>query len=204
MPEYPEFAWFEGIVNAITHRNYCITGDHIKVFLYDNRMEILSPGFLPNVVTIENIKNTRYSRNPRIARFLTEYGWVKELNEGVKRMYEEMENYFLDAPKYSQPSENVLLLTLENNISNRNLRINDKLKEIIDNKIFDTLNDYEKQILHYMYNSGNNITTKLSAQIIKKSVSFSNKILKGLVEKNLLKWNGTSKTDTKQYYTVNL
>ena len=82
MPEYPEFAWFEGIVNALTHRNYSIRGEHIKVLIFDDRLEILSPGLLPNIVTIENILNQRYSRNQRIARTLCEFGWVKEMNEG--------------------------------------------------------------------------------------------------------------------------
>ena len=36
IPEYPEFAWFEGIVNSLTHRNYSIMGDHIRVSLYDD------------------------------------------------------------------------------------------------------------------------------------------------------------------------
>ena len=45
---------------------------------------------------IDNIRDTRFSRNPRIARVLTEFGWVRELNEGVKRIYEDMEDFFLD------------------------------------------------------------------------------------------------------------
>lgn len=85
IPEYPEFAWFEGIVNSLTHRNYSVRGDHIRVSLYDDRLEIFSPGKLPNIVTLENMLTTRYSRNPRIARVLSEFGWVKELNEGVRR-----------------------------------------------------------------------------------------------------------------------
>ena len=94
IPEYPEFAWFEGIVNSLTHRNYSIIGDYIRVSLYDDRLEIFSPGKLPNIVTLNNMKNTRYSRNPRIARVLSELGWVKELNEGVKRIYDEMDGFY--------------------------------------------------------------------------------------------------------------
>ena len=78
-PEYPEFACVEGIVNAIVHRDYSIGGDHIRVFMFDDRLEITSPGKLPNIVTVDNIRLTRYSRNPRIARVLTEFGWVREL-----------------------------------------------------------------------------------------------------------------------------
>ena len=95
VPEYPEFAWLEGIVNAVTHREYAMEGSYIKVSMFDDRLEIESPGRLPNVVTVDNIKETRYSRNPRISRVLTEFGWVRELNEGVKRIYSEWNNSFL-------------------------------------------------------------------------------------------------------------
>ncbi len=90
IPEYPEFAWFEGLVNAVTHRNYALSGDHIRVMMYDDRLEVISPGKLPNIVTLENMRCTRWSRNPIISRTLVEFGWVKELNEGVQRIYDEM------------------------------------------------------------------------------------------------------------------
>ena len=40
LPEYPEFAWFEGVVNAVTHRDYSVYGDHIRVLMFDDRLEI--------------------------------------------------------------------------------------------------------------------------------------------------------------------
>ena len=77
--------------------------------MFDDRLEIHSPGKLPNIVTVENIKHERFSRNPRIARTLTEFGWVREMNEGVKRIYSEMESYFLHEPKYTEPGNKVVL-----------------------------------------------------------------------------------------------
>ena len=133
MPEYPEFAWFEGIVNVLTYRKYSIRKEHIRVLMFDDRLEILSPGLLPNIVTIENILNQRYSRNPRIAKVLCEFGWVKEMNEGIKRIYSEREKLFLKKPQCFEPNNNVLLV-LENNILNRNMRTVDKIKDIISKK----------------------------------------------------------------------
>ena len=60
-------AWLEGLVNAVTHRDYSISGDYIRVTMFDDRIEFLSPGKLPGIVTVENIQNTRFSRNPLIA-----------------------------------------------------------------------------------------------------------------------------------------
>ena len=68
VPEYPKFAWLEGIVNTVTHREYGMIGSYIKISMFDDRLEILSPSKLPSIVTINNIRDTRFSRNPRIAR----------------------------------------------------------------------------------------------------------------------------------------
>ena len=201
MPEYPEFAWFEGIVNALTHRNYAIRGEHIKVLIFDDRLEILSPGLLPNIVTIENILNQRYSRNPRIARTLCEFGWVKEMSEGVKRIYSEMEKLFLKEPKYAEPNNSVLLV-LENNFLNRSIRTIDKIKGKISEEVFDKLGQDEKTIIHFMYNSGEKITTKMATELIEKGSTFCRKLLKNLADKDLLEWHGTSQNDRTQYYTL--
>ncbi len=198
MPEYPEFAWFEGIVNALTHRNYSIAGDHIRVVMFDDRIEIDSPGLLPNIVTIENIRERRYSRNPRIARVLSEFGWVKEMNEGVKRIYNEMERYFLRSPVYSEPHNNVLLV-LENNILNRQFRINDRVKALLQDGVYNSLNDMEKRVVSYAFASNKVRVTEL-ANVLDKSSVTTRSILKKLCAKGILEWYGTSNTDPKQYY----
>ena len=151
---------------------------------------------------MENILNQRYSRNPRIAKILCEFGWVKEMNEGVKRIYSEMEKLFLKKPKYFEPNSNVLLV-LENNILNRNMRTVEQIKNIISKKEFDKLNIDEKVILHYMYNSGENMTTKKATELTDKGTTFCRKLLKELEKKELLKWYGTSLNDRTQYYTLN-
>ena len=199
LPEYPEFAWFEGIVNAVTHRNYSIFGDYIRVMMFDDRLEIHSPGKLPNIVTVENIKHERFSRNPRIARTLTEFGWVREMNEGVKRIYSEMESYFLHEPKYTEPG-NKVVLTLENNFMSRQLRVADRIHEDIDS--YTDLSEDEKDIVHYMYNSGQKMTTFRASALTGRSRRFSGKLLQGLVEQKVLEWHGTSRNDRNQYYTL--
>ena len=87
--------------------------------MFDDRLDILSPGKLPNMVNLENLKYTRFSRNPRIARLMADFGYVKELNEGVKRIYDEMQDYFLKEPEYSDPANKSVKLKLENNIDHQ-------------------------------------------------------------------------------------
>lgn len=195
VPEYPEFAWFEGIVNALVHRNYSIRGDYIKVILFEDRLEIMSPGLLPNIVTVENILSQRYSRNPKIAIILTEFCYVKGMNEGVRRIYSEMGKMFLNEPKYSEIGYNVLL-TLENNIANRH-------SSILKNDFSDLTED-EKKILHYMFNSGTHINTKIATEIINKSKTHCNLVLKRLKDKDLIVWHGSSPRDKTQYYTLKI
>ncbi len=201
IPEYPEFAWFEGIVNSLTHRNYSIMGDHIRVSLYDDRLEIFSPGKLPNIVTLENMLNTRYSRNPRIARVLSEFGWVKELNEGVKRIYDEMQLFYLKSPTYSEPNGNSVLLVLENSITSRQLRNEDKISSIFSQEILQSLNEHEKIILQYLFNN-KTVSLKAVKNIIGKGETFSRKQLKHLEELSIIEWHGSNQKDPTQYYTL--
>lgn len=102
LPEYPEAAWLEAVINALTHRSYALQGDHIRIKLFDDRLEVESPGRLPGLVRLDNIRSTRYSRNPRIARVLAELGFVRELGEGVDRMFSEMSARGLPAPSFRQ------------------------------------------------------------------------------------------------------
>ena len=199
VPEYPEFAWQEGLINVITHREYGMQGDYILVAMYDNRLEIQSPGKLPNLVTISNIKDTRFSRNPRIARVLTEFGWVRELNEGVKRIYTDMENFFLEAPEYSEPEQKVKLI-LKNNIVMRILRKRDSVQRSIGIKIWDELDKLEQSIIYYIANRGRATRADLE-KFTNKSGSTVTKRLNKLIDKGVLQRNG-NKTDPQQTYEL--
>ncbi len=118
VPEYPPFAWQEAIVNAVCHRAYSISGSQIEVRLFDDRMEVESPGRLPGLVRLANLRQSHYSRNPRIARVLTEFGFVRELGEGVDRMIDEMSSYGLEEPQFREAGYSVVV-TLRNGASGR-------------------------------------------------------------------------------------
>lgn len=187
IPEYPEFPWFEGIVNAITHRNYSLQGDCIRISLYDDHLEIFSPGKLPNIVTLENMKYTRYSRNPRIARVLTEFGYVKELNEGVKRIYDEMQESFLKDPIYTEPNSSSVLLTLENSIVSRKARIEENR-----NITFDPTTLPEKQLLVYgIISSHPGLNAKQISEILTLKKSSIETAIKGLKKKDIIEHTGS-------------
>ena len=202
VPEYPEFAWYEGLVNAVTHRDYSNTGEYITVKLFDDRLEILSPGKLSGFVTLENMKTERYSRNPQIARVLTEFGIVRELNEGVKRIYSEMQRFYLKDPIYSEPNQHSVLLVLDNNIVMRSKRKNETmLKNSEIEQKWENLNYQERQVLQAIYDKGE-ITSLEVAEIIKRGKTTAVKLLNRLVDYDLIVWTGTTKKDSYGRYII--
>lgn len=89
--DYPEFVIQEMVVNSCCHRAYSIKGTEIQIKMFDDRLVFESPGKLPGMVKPTNIRNTHFSRNPKIAAFLKAYHYVKEYGEGVDRIYRELE-----------------------------------------------------------------------------------------------------------------
>ncbi len=102
MPEYPEFAWQEAIVNAFAHRDYNDHGREIEVWFFDDRMEVLSPGDVVPPVTVDQLRDRQRvhaSRNPLVVRVLAEVGIMRDEGEGVPRIYQEMESSLLKQPR---------------------------------------------------------------------------------------------------------
>lgn len=202
VPEYPEFAWFEGLVNAVTHRDYSFRGDYIRVSMFDDHLEIVSPGALPNIVTLDNMRTTRYSRNPRIARTLVEFGWVRELNEGVKRIYTEMQDSLLNDPVYTEPSGTKVQLTLENNIVARTVRRSEALEDRLSAEAIASLGDYELTAVRLAFTNGK-VTARGLAEHIGRDRRTASRVLGKLIgEEGLLEWHGSSPNDPRQFYTI--
>lgn len=102
--EYPTFAWQEALVNAVAHRDYAIAGASIEVWMFDDRIEVRSPGPPPPPVTLEQLQQHRsvhFSRNPLIVRVLAELGYLREMGEGIPRIFEEMEHSGLRPPEFA-------------------------------------------------------------------------------------------------------
>lgn len=198
--EYPEFAWYEGIVNAVTHRDYSNGGEQIIVKIYNNRMEIYSPGKLGGFVTLDTMRVKRYSRNPQIARALVEFGIVRELNEGVKRIYKEMYDFNLNEPIYSEPDRNSVLLVLDNDIENRS-NVNKAANNESVKDIWNELTYPEQKAIEFIINS-NGATREEISNIIGRSKTTAINLLNKLIDKELIVWTGTSKKDNYGKYII--
>jgi ATP-dependent DNA helicase RecG len=114
--EYPTFAWQEALVNAVAHRDYSITGAGIEVWMFDDRIEVRSPGLPPPPVTLEQLRQHRsrhFSRNPLIVRVLADLGYLREMGEGIPRMFQEMEHHGLRPPEFAAEGF-LFIVTLRN------------------------------------------------------------------------------------------
>jgi len=99
---YPPTAIREALVNAIAHRDYRLRGRDIEVRIFSDRLEVSSPGGLPGFITIDNIVDEHFSRNPRIVNGLFQWRYIEELGLGVDLMIEEMINAGHPPPKFRE------------------------------------------------------------------------------------------------------
>lgn len=97
--KYPPEAIWEIITNAVIHRDYSIADD-IQIVIFQNRIEIISPGTLPGFVSLRNILDVRYSRNPKIVRTLRRYPNApnQDLGEGLNTAFQKMQDSRLKPP----------------------------------------------------------------------------------------------------------
>lgn len=98
--EYPPFAVREALVNAVCHRDYRLRGRRIEIRMYSDRMEVISPGGLPGFITVDNLVEEHFSRNPRLVSGLFQWGYIEELGLGIDRMIEELVQHGHPPPRF--------------------------------------------------------------------------------------------------------
>ncbi len=115
-PQYDIGVVHEAIVNAVAHRDYSIAGSRIRLFLFAERLELYSPGGLPNTVTIETMPYRVFTRNQLLVSFLsrmtsrrTGRAFLESRGEGVRRILEEGEAHSGRRPVYELFGEELRL-----------------------------------------------------------------------------------------------
>ena len=135
---YPIEAVHEILVNAFLHRDYSIADD-IHITIFDNRIEIKSPGRLPGNVTKENILNAHFARNPNLVRIINKLPdpMNHDLGEGLNTAYNAMRKAGLVSPEIDEIDNNVIVTLHHRKLASYEDQIIDYLKtnEWITNKI---------------------------------------------------------------------
>lgn len=104
LDEYPAAALREALVNAVAHRNYEDRSRKVFVRVFSDRIEVASPGYPPQPLTLAKLRRGGYrpcSRNPLIAQTLATLGVMEQRGSGFARMRDAMLNHGLDAPEFA-------------------------------------------------------------------------------------------------------
>jgi ATP-dependent DNA helicase RecG len=187
VPLVPEDAWLEGIVNAAIHRSYSAAGDHIRVEIFDDRIEISSPGRFPGLVDVtQPLGVTRFARNPRIARVCSDLDLGQELGEGIRRMFEEMRAAGLNDPVYRQTSGSVQLTLFA---------------EPVDRQLEARLPDKARVITSALRKS-ERLSTGEVAELLGVSRPVAQRELAELQDAEVVEWVGKSPRDPRAYWRL--
>jgi len=99
--QYPREALREAVVNAVAHRDYSIAGAQIRLLVFDESLEVRSPGTLPNTMTLETIRFYNHaSRNDLVTQFLSRMGYMKDFGTGIPRMIRLMKQHNDTEPEF--------------------------------------------------------------------------------------------------------
>ena len=196
---YPLRALNEGIINALVHRNYFISGGQIEINLYKDRLEIISPGSLPGSRYLN--KETNLSsipplrRNEVICNVFTMLGLMEKKGSGFDKIEDEYARYDQKYAPYISCDNSFFSLTLPDlsfdgvfaNLTTPKVYVNEELT--IKNAL---------QILSFCYNSSKSIKEITDYLKIQPSSYFRKNVIDYLVKKEFLKQDYSAKI--KKYY----
>jgi len=185
IPEYPFEPIREAVVNAMAHRDYLRIGSNIQVDIFDDRVEITSPGGLLPGLDIKNLEGVHETRNKEICKIFHETKDMERYGTGVAKMKNGMEEHGLKPPIFSQPGDFFRV-----SFHGPGERILDLVSNIPKERQIDLkelgLNERQIDALRFMLNEKERISTKGYCQRFKVSRNTAYLDLSELVDKNMI------------------
>lgn len=190
---YPVDAIREAIANAVCHRDYLTPQSDIKCAMFDDRIEITSPGALPGSISV-SLLGTGVSepRNRVIARIFREMGIIEEWGQGTARMRDAMIDLGLPAPVYRENGP-FFKVILPGTMPTAPPAAPGKAAPPL---------DADEQTLATLARAEGRITAREAAEALGKSRPTVNRKLQRLEEIGLLEWKGTSRRDPRGHYVL--
>jgi len=187
--EYPFVAVREAICNAVCHRDYRIEGTAVRISIFDDRIEVNSPGGLPVGVTLANIERKHVLRNPIIANYLYDVFYIEKWGTGIARMRRAMLEHGLAEPRLEDlrdffavtfygPGDRILDLIPEEGETDLRLL---------------GLNERQIEALRVMTNEGRELTNSTYRQLFKVARNTASRDLQGLLQTGWVKTVGNGK-----------
>jgi|LGVF01.1.fsa_nt_gb ATP-dependent DNA helicase RecG len=184
--EIPSQAIREALINAVVHRDYSNMGRDIKIGIYDDLLNIVSPGSFPNTITEEDILEGRSEiRNKVVARVFKELNYIEQWGSGINRMINSCIKKDLKKPSIKEKNDFVdveIYRIITDKMPEEAEKMPDKVKEMPDENSF-TKN--EEKILLYLEEK-NEITTAETVKILFLKERRAREILKRLTDKGVL------------------
>ncbi len=190
--EYPEQAVKEALVNAVCHRDYSRKGASIKLAIFDDRIEITSPGSLPASISLEDLgTGVSEHRNRIIARTFSELGLIEGFGTGIFRMRKYCREWGIPNPEFREESGFFKTTFYA------------KTAEVVKEPPFDfdKLDEDEQKIVDYI-REHEKANIKELESILNKSRSTVKRKVKKLVEQKYLVWKGKKQNDPHAYYEL--
>jgi ATP-dependent DNA helicase RecG len=174
--------------------------------MFDDRLEIESPGGFPPLVTPENIFYTEHPRNPFLFNVMFYLKFVRAAREGTRRIRESMELWELPRPEFSQKEAGYpfVRVTLRNDYKQRKVLLDSDAISVVGELLFKTLSQEERRVVNYV-TEHNRITVSDGMRCLQSNWHHSKKVLEGLKKKKILKdvRRTNIKVDTHAYYVLN-
>ena len=205
-PEYPERAVQEALVNALIHRDYSVIGSEVHVDIYDDRLEIYSPGGMYDGTFVQdlnplNVSSTR--RNPIIADVFARMDLMERRGSGLRKIieaYEAEENYKEELKPEFKSTESSFTTILKNlNYDTQNVTQSDTQNDTQNDTRNLKPNDRRKKIIEVM-KEDEKITSLELSNMLYVSVSTIKRDLKILTEEKTIEYVGSAKNG---YWKVN-
>jgi ATP-dependent DNA helicase RecG len=189
VPEYPLDCVREAIVNACAHRSYSMRNSNVFIRMFDNRLEVESPGGFIPPVTAETIYDYHTPRNPLMMDGLRYLKFVRCANEGTRRMRSLMRDLGLPDPMFRESRGPIaqVMVTLNNDIEHRRVWVDRGLDGLVGEQLAKALTQEEKRVLNYLAENGRMTVSDTFRVTTVKTWHTARKIMDGLLNKGLIR-----------------
>ena len=203
-PEYPQWAWFEAVVNACVHRSYAFSGTEISVTFFPDRLEIDSPGGFVPPVTEKNIYSARAARNHHLMDAMRYLGYVRMSREGALRIRSTMIESGLPDPVFTQESLHGVMVrvTLKNDNLRRKQSTDGDVADFVGVDAWKALSTHEVAILTFAFRN-KRIQVSEAVRLTGRTWRTTKRDLEKLTARRLLKhMPGAYKFDPSAHYAI--
>lgn len=202
--EYPLDCVYEAIVNACVHRSYSARNMNIFIRMFDDRLEIESPGGFVPPVTPANIYEQHVPRNPILMDALRSLRFVRCANEGTRRMRHLMNQSGLPDPGFRQEADRMskVVVVLRNNIEQRKTWIDRDLTRHVGETLAQSLTAEEKRVLNFLAETGKITVSDAHRITTLRTWHSARKLMNRLLEKGLVKEVKTKIRDPKAHFLL--